>query len=99
MLGATGVSMGTRFLASVEAQSSPAEAAGLVAAGAEDTRRTPVFDVVSGPAWPDGSDGRTVTTQLMQRWADDPPGARDPRPELTAPSDASPPRDPQHTPP
>src|SRR3546814_9557917 len=43
MLGATGVSMGTRLLASVEAQSSPAEAAGLVAAGAEDTRRTPVF--------------------------------------------------------
>src|SRR3546814_2443825 len=40
MLGATGVSMGTRFLASVEAQSSPAEAAGLVAAGAEDTRRS-----------------------------------------------------------
>src|SRR3546814_19783367 len=58
MLGATGVSMGTRFLASVEAQSSPAEAAGLVAAGAEDTRRTPVFDVVRGPAWPDGYDGR-----------------------------------------
>src|SRR3546814_17639990 len=54
MLGATGVSMGTRFLASVEAQSSPAEAAGLDAAGAEDKRRTPVFEVVRGPAWPAG---------------------------------------------
>src|SRR3546814_15068501 len=70
MLGATGVSMGTRFLASVEAQSSPAEAAGLVAAGAEDTRRTPVFDVVRGPAWPDGYDGRVVTNQLVQRGED-----------------------------
>src|SRR3546814_5861784 len=95
MLGATGVSMGTRFLASVEAQSSPAEAAGLVAAGAEDTRRTPVFDVVRGPAWPDGYDGRVVTNQLVQRWEDDPAGVRDQRTELKATYDAS--RSEEHT--
>src|SRR3546814_15435645 len=89
MLGATGVSMGTRFLASVEAQSSPAEAAGLVAAGAEDTRRTPVFDVVRGPAWPDGYDGRVVTNQLVQRWEDDPGGVRDQRTALKETYEAS----------
>src|SRR3546814_13626476 len=60
MLGATGVSMGTRFLASVEAHSSPAEAAGPVAARAEDTRRPPVFDLVRGPARPAGQDRARV---------------------------------------
>src|SRR3546814_14803229 len=89
MLGATGVSMGTRFLASVEAQSSPAEAAGLVAAGAEDTRRTPAFDVVRGPAWPDGYDGRVGTNQPGQRWEDDPAGVREQPTELKATYDAS----------
>src|SRR3546814_10255059 len=85
--------MGTRFLASSEAQSSPAEAAGLLASGAEDTRRTPVFDVVRGPAWPDGYDGRVVTNQLVQRWEDDPAGVRDQRTELKATYDASAPDD------
>lgn len=46
MLGAAGITMGTRFLASTAAESSPAEAAALVTARASDTVRTDAFDIV-----------------------------------------------------
>ncbi len=72
MLGATGITMGTRFLASTAAQSSPAEAAALVAGRATDTVRTDVFDIVRGPHWPEGHDGRVVANELTQQWAADP---------------------------
>jgi nitronate monooxygenase len=68
MLGAAGVSMGTRFLASSAARSNPAEAAALVAGSAGDTVRSPVFDVVRGPAWPEGHDGRALRNRLTERW-------------------------------
>lgn len=70
MLGAAGITMGTRFLASTAALSSPAEAAALVAAHADDTVRTSVFDVVRGPAWPAGHDGRVVRNRLTDEWND-----------------------------
>lgn len=69
MLGAAGVTMGTRFLASTAATSNPAEAAGLLAARAVDTVRTDAFDVVRGPAWPDGHDGRVVASSFTEEWA------------------------------
>ncbi len=72
MLGAAGITMGTRFLASTAAQSSPAEAAALVAGRASDTVRTDVFDIVRGPHWPAGHDGRVVSNELTQQWAADP---------------------------
>lgn len=69
MLGAAGITMGTRFLASTDALSNPAEAAALVAARADDTRRTPVFDLVPGrPAWPAGHDARAVRNRLTDEW-------------------------------
>ncbi|HQZ32806.1 MAG TPA: nitronate monooxygenase [Ilumatobacteraceae bacterium] len=72
MLGASGVTMGTRFLASTAARSSPAEAAALVAGRASDTVRTDVFDIVRGPHWPEGHDGRVVANEFTQHWAADP---------------------------
>lgn len=69
MLGAAGVTMGTRFLASTDALSSPAEAAALIDARSDDTRRTPVFDLVRGrPSWPSGYDGRAVRNRLTDEW-------------------------------
>jgi len=70
MLGAAGITMGTRFLASIEALSNPAEAAGLVAGRSEDTVRTPAFDVIRGPAWPAGYDGRAIRNDLVDRYDD-----------------------------
>jgi nitronate monooxygenase len=72
MLGAAGISMGTRFLASSAARSNPVESAALVASSAADTVRSPVFDVVRGPAWPDGHDGRALRNTLTDRWEHDP---------------------------
>lgn len=70
MLGAAGVTMGTRFLASSDALSNPAEAAALIAARTDDTIRTPVFDLVPGrPAWPAGHDARAVRNRLTDEWA------------------------------
>lgn len=68
MLGAAGVTMGTRFLASTAALSNPAEAAALLAARSDDTERTEVFDLVRGPAWPAGHDGRAVRNRLTEEW-------------------------------
>lgn len=68
MLGAAGVTMGTRFLASTEASSDPAEVAGLLAARAADTVRTDAFDEVRGPAWPEGHDGRVVRNPFTEEW-------------------------------
>ncbi len=72
MLGASGITMGTRFLASTAALSTRAEAAALVAGRSSDTVRTDVFDVVRGPHWPEGHDGRVVANEFTQQWATDP---------------------------
>jgi nitronate monooxygenase len=68
MLGAGGVSIGTRLLASNEALSSRAEADAILASRAQDTVRTSVFDVIRGPSWPDGHDGRAIRNDLVDRW-------------------------------
>lgn len=69
MLGAAGVTMGTRFLASTDALSDQAEADALVAARADQTVRTPVFDLVPGRSpWPEGHDGRAVRNRLTDEW-------------------------------
>lgn len=67
-LGASGIAMGTRFLASFEAITQPVEAAGLVAGRAEDTVRTESFDVLRGPPWPAGFDGRALRNEVVRRW-------------------------------
>lgn len=83
-LGAAGVTMGTRFLASAEATSTPAEAAALVTSRGEDTIRTEVIDLVRGPEWPPGHDGRVVRNALVERWHDDRAGLLARRDELRA---------------
>lgn len=72
MLGAQGVVFGTRFLASAEALSNPTEARMLVELSAVDTVRTESYDVVRGPAWPQGHDGRVYRSDFVREWDSDP---------------------------
>ena len=74
-LGAAGVSLGTRFYATHEALAEEAARQLLVTATAEDTIRTPAFDLLRGPAWPSGIDGRALVNDTTRRWADDAGGA------------------------
>ncbi|MBS1838145.1 MAG: nitronate monooxygenase [Actinobacteria bacterium] len=67
-LGADGVSMGTRFLATAEAITTAAERRAVLEARATDTVRTDVIDVVRGPAWPTGHDGRVLRNRLVDEW-------------------------------
>jgi nitronate monooxygenase len=67
-LGAAGVTVGTRFFASVEALSDPRAAELLVASAGDDTVRTDAIDRVRGPAWPASYDGRVVRNELVDRW-------------------------------
>ena len=64
-LGADGVAMGTRFLATPEANSHPAYKARLVAATEEDTVRTILF----GHGWPHAPH-RTLRTRFVKEWVD-----------------------------
>jgi nitronate monooxygenase len=68
MLGAAGVALGTRFLASTEAISDPVADDLLVSRGGDDTTRTEAFDIVRGPAWPPGCDGRALQNRLTDQW-------------------------------
>ncbi len=68
MLGAQGALIGTRFYASAEALGHAAAKERIVAAQANDTARTHVFDVVRGYAWPTGHSGRALRNAFMQRW-------------------------------
>ena len=62
-LGAEGVVMGTRFLATTEANAHPVYKARLVAAGEEDTVRTVLF----GRGWPHAPH-RTLRTPFVNEW-------------------------------
>jgi nitronate monooxygenase len=64
-LGADGVVMGTRFLATSEANAHPIYKAGLVAATEEDTVRTVLF----GHGWPHAPH-RTLRTRFVKEWVD-----------------------------
>ena len=68
VLGAGGATMGTRFYAASEALSDPTARSRLVQASGDDTVRTSAFDVVRGPAWPEGHDGRALSNALTQAW-------------------------------
>ncbi|MEO6122555.1 MAG: nitronate monooxygenase [Ilumatobacteraceae bacterium] len=71
MLGGAGVSLGTRLFASVEAIADPAAQRLIAASSGDDTVRTEIYDVVRGPAWPAGLDGRVLTNAFVQRWRRD----------------------------
>lgn len=74
MLGAAGITLGTRLLATTEAICDPTAAELLVSRGGDDTTRTEAFDAIRGPAWPDGYDGRALRNDITERWDREPLG-------------------------
>lgn len=68
MLGAAGAVVGTRFLVSQESLLPSAAKALLCAAGAGDTVRTRVFDMVRDYQWPDAFTGRALRNPYLERW-------------------------------
>ncbi|HKF59177.1 MAG TPA: nitronate monooxygenase [Blastocatellia bacterium] len=75
-LGADGVVMGTRFLATPEANAHPAYKAGLVAAREEDTVHTILF----GHGWPDAPH-RVIKTPFVDEWVNRESETQDSRPD------------------
>lgn len=67
-LGADGVSMGTRFYASFEADVHPRLKRRLVECRAGDTVRTQVFDIIREINWPAGYSGRAINNTFIARW-------------------------------
>lgn len=67
-LGAGGVLLGTRFLASQESLASAAQKRRLLAASGDETRRTTIFDRVRGIAWPAPFTGRALVNDFTRRW-------------------------------
>jgi nitronate monooxygenase len=68
MLGAEGVWIGTRFLATHECGVSDAYKARVVAATGDETVLTDVFDVALGMPWPEGVSGRALRNDFFERW-------------------------------
>jgi NAD(P)H-dependent flavin oxidoreductase YrpB (nitropropane dioxygenase family) len=66
-LGAEGVLLGTRFLATVESPLPEAYKQAIVASDGHDTLVTEIPDVASGQVWP-GAYARTYRNQFVQRW-------------------------------
>jgi nitronate monooxygenase len=62
-LGADGVALGTRFLASVEAAAHPVYKERIVQAHAQDTIHTTLFDI----GWPDAAH-RVLRTEVVDEW-------------------------------
>lgn len=68
-LGAQGMIMGTRFVASEECTTSAHEhREKIIAATADDTIFTDVFDIVDGMTWPAGISGRSIKTAFAAEW-------------------------------
>lgn len=68
-LGAQGVIMGTRFVASEEATPMAMHhRKRILEATADDTVFTDVFDIVEGLPWPQGISGRTIATPFAREW-------------------------------
>lgn len=67
-LGASGVSMGTRFTAARESLWSQAMKDRVVEAGGDQTAQTRVFDIVRGAAWPAIYPGRALRNDFFERW-------------------------------
>jgi len=67
-LGASGVSMGTRFTATVESLWDQAMKDRAVASGGDQTAQTRVFDIVRGAAWPAIYPGRALRNDFFAQW-------------------------------
>lgn len=68
MLGADGVLMGTRFLASIEAATTAAAKQRVVAASGDATIRSTLFDIVRRREWPAPYTGRALQNEFTARW-------------------------------
>jgi nitronate monooxygenase len=68
MLGADGVWIGTRLLATRESGVPDDHKARVLAAGGEDTVLTDVFDIATGMPWPPGVSGRAVRNRFVDQW-------------------------------
>ncbi|MGH7125511.1 MAG: NAD(P)H-dependent flavin oxidoreductase [Stellaceae bacterium] len=68
MLGAEGVLVGTRFLASNEALTSAPAKARIVAARGDNTVRTRVFDMARRLDWPAPYTGRALQNDFSRQW-------------------------------
>ena len=68
LLGAGGVLVGTRFLASAESLASAGQKEKLIGASGDETRRTTIFDRVRGIAWPSRFTGRALVNDFTRRW-------------------------------
>src|SRR5258707_1233167 len=69
MLGASGVLMGTRFYASIEADGADEAKARICAANAGDTVRGVVFDWSRNIFWPAPFTGRSLINDHSRRWS------------------------------
>lgn len=67
-LGASGVSMGTRFTACRESLWNNAMKQATLSAGGDDTAQTRVFDIVRGALWPAIYPGRALRNAFSQQW-------------------------------
>ena len=67
-LGASGVSMGTRFTATVESLWDQAMKEKALASGGDETAQTRVFDIVRGAAWPAIYPGRALRNDFYDQW-------------------------------
>jgi nitronate monooxygenase len=67
-LGASGVSMGTRFTATRESLWDQAMKDKAVATGGDQTAQTRVFDIVRGAPWPAIYPGRALRNEFYAQW-------------------------------
>jgi NAD(P)H-dependent flavin oxidoreductase YrpB (nitropropane dioxygenase family) len=87
-LGAAGAWIGTRFVATIESQASPAHKKAILEARPGDTIRTAIWDLIWGRAWP-GVEVRAIRNSVTERWLgreDEIPAHRD---EINAALDAA----------
>ena len=68
MLGAEGALIGSRFVASVESSKEDWEKEAIVAAGADDTILTKVYDLTSGAAFPGDVGDRVLHNAFTSEW-------------------------------
>jgi nitronate monooxygenase len=68
LLGADGVWIGTRFLATHECGVPDDYKARVLAARGSDTVLTEVFDIAAGVPWPSGIAGRALRTEFTNEW-------------------------------
>jgi nitronate monooxygenase len=67
-LGADGVLVGSRFLASSEALATGDELEAVVSGRGEDTERSRVFDIARDVPWPSRYPARTMRNSFLERW-------------------------------